>query len=87
MVGVFWALINGTYSVLVKIDGSIADNPVANHHKHGPYGNGNNLFQVSGFEQSATSNDESVYVTKVTSVVRIQLMCLGKKVSASKFRY
>lgn len=52
-----WGLINGTYSVMVKIDGSIPQ-PTANHHKHGPYGNGNNL---SKGVSAGNPNDESVY--------------------------
>ena len=47
-----WALVSGTYSVLVKIDDVVED------HKHGPYQNGNNL------SESATApnpNDRKVY--------------------------
>ena len=50
-----WGLVNGTYSVLVKIGGELKD---PDDHKHGPYHNGNNL---SEGVSASNDDDESVY--------------------------
>ena len=50
-----WGLVNGTYSVLVRIDGELKE---PNDHKHGPYHNGNNL---SEGVSASNDNNESVY--------------------------
>ena len=57
-----WGLINGTYSVMVKIDGEIPE-PRHEHHKHGEYGNGNNLSKGV----SASHNNQEVYAEAYVS--------------------
>ena len=52
-----WGLIDGTYSAMIKIGGKIPE-PRHEHHKHGPYADGN---EVSEGVSAGNPNNKKVY--------------------------